>query len=494
MKVAHAENPPNIAIIDAAPMLATTEQLRQQGGPRRVLMQDARYRAEAGKLDVALTGDVMLNRRISMNDEPAFLELRDILQGADVAFANLETTVRHAHEGSPTVSYATYTTMPPKFLDELKWLGVNLLSTANNHAYDYGEGGVLATLDHLEKAELAHAGLGRDLSQARAPGYLDTRNGRVALVAATTTFFPWSRAGDARPDMQGRPGVNALGFNLEYRVPAQTLQMLRETAQALGFAKDAERKAKHFYSANEVPSFDEHQVSFLGATFKAGTQASFAGKADPRDLAGNLKWIREARRQADWVIASIHSHDFAHASVTSASRQAEMTEPLECVAEFAHQAIDAGADLVVGHGSHTVLGIEIYKDRPIFYGLGNFFFQNETMTAFPSDSYERFDLRAEATPADFLDARTDGDRRGHPSEPAFWESVLATCQFENRRPIRIVLYPLDCGYGRPRAQRGRPLLANSQIGQIVIDRIERLSAPLGTKIVRFGDRAVIDLA
>lgn len=457
-------------------------------------MQDARYRAEAGELNVALTGDLMLNRCISMNDEPAFLELRRILQNADVGFANLETTVRHPHEGAPTISYATYTTMPPKFLAELKWLGINLLSTANNHAYDYGEGGVLATLDHLQNAELAHAGLGRNLSQARAPGYLDTPNGRVGLVAATTTFFPWSRAGDARPDVQGRPGVNALGFNVEYRVPARTLEVLRETAQALGFAKDAERKSKHFYSANEVPGFGESQVSFLGATFKAGAEASFVGKADLRDLADNLKWIREARRQADWVIASIHSHDFAHQSVVSASRQAEMTVPLECVTEFAHQAIDVGADMVVGHGSHTVLGIEIYRDRPIFYGLGNFFFQNETMTAFPSDSYERFGLGPDATPADFLDARTDGDRRGHPSEPAFWESVLVTCRFENRQLKRIVLNPVDCGYRRPRAQRGRPLMANRQIGDRVIDRIEALSRPFETNIIRSDDYAVIELA
>jgi len=67
-----------------------------------------------------------------------------------------------------------------------------------------------------------------------------------------------------------------------------------------------------------------------------------------------------------------------------------MTEPIECVREFACRAIDEGADIVVGHGSHTVLGIEIYKGRPILYGVGNFLFQNETITAFPADSYERF--------------------------------------------------------------------------------------------------------
>ncbi len=184
--------------------------------------------------------------------------------------------------------------MPPELLSELNWLGINLLSSANNHAYDFGEGGVLATIDHLKKAGLVHAGLGGNLSQARAPGYLDTRNGRVGLVAATTTFYPWSRAGAARPDMQGRPGINALGFKIEYQVPARTLEVLREAAQALGFTKDSERKSKHFYSASEVPGFGADEVSFLGATFKANdAKPSFVGKADIRDMADNIKWIRE---------------------------------------------------------------------------------------------------------------------------------------------------------------------------------------------------------
>jgi poly-gamma-glutamate synthesis protein (capsule biosynthesis protein) len=39
--------------------------------------------------------------------------------------------------------------------------------------------------------------------------------------------------------------------------------------------------------------------------------------------------------------------------------------------EIAHAAIDAGADVVSGHHSHIARGIEIYRDRPIFHGLGN---------------------------------------------------------------------------------------------------------------------------
>lgn len=170
-----------------------------------------------------------------------------------------------------------------------------------------------------------------------------------------------------------------------------------------------------------------------------------------------------------------------------------MTDPLECVREFACHAIDAGADIVVGHGSHTVLGIEIYKGRPILYGVGNFFFQNETITSFPAESYARFDLPAGATPADFLDARTDKDRKGHPSDPAFWEGVAAVCEFSDRRLERIVLYPVDSGFGRPRAQRGRPVLASGAIAEKILGRIAELSKPFGTVVKRSGDIGTVDI-
>ena len=206
-----------------------------------------------------------------------------------------------------------------------------------------------------------------------------------------------------------------------------------------------------------------------------------------------MKWIREARRQSDWVVASIHSHDFAFSSVSTANRQSEMTEPVECVREFAHAAIDEGADLVVGHGSHTVLGVEIYKGRPILYGVGNFLFQNETIEAFPADSYERFELPAEATPADFLDARTDKDRKGHPSDPLFWEGVAAVCEFEKRKLKRIVLHPVDAGFGRLRAQRGRPVLATGATATKIIERLETLSKPFNTPVRRSGETAVVEI-
>ena len=47
--------------------------------------------------------------------------------------------------------------------------------------------------------------------------------------------------------------------------------------------------------------------------------------------------------------------------------------------------VDAGADLFVGHGPHVLRGVEIYKGKPIFYSLGDFIFQNETLLRLPSE-------------------------------------------------------------------------------------------------------------
>ncbi len=100
------------------------------------------YDSERGEFAMALLGDVMPTRRLSVFQEKRYLKLREILSSADATFANLETCVHQYLEGHLGVSGGTYMTTEPYLLDELKWLGVNLVSCANNHAFDYGEGGV----------------------------------------------------------------------------------------------------------------------------------------------------------------------------------------------------------------------------------------------------------------------------------------------------------------------------------------------------------------
>jgi poly-gamma-glutamate capsule biosynthesis protein CapA/YwtB (metallophosphatase superfamily) len=451
------------------------------------------YQAEKGNFTIALAGDTMLTRKLTPFKEERFMALRDILRGADAAFANLEGTVHAWNEGTPGITQGTFMTTEPKLLEDLKWLGISMVSCANNHAFDYGEGGVLANIKHLDDAGLVHAGTGKNLAEARAPGFLDTPNGRVALIATTATFRQWNQAGEQRPDLRGRPGINPLGFETTHNVDPAAFEQLQRISRELGFEKSHERARKHFYSDKEIPDAKSTELNLMGHRYVRGEGFSIATRASERDLEDNLRWIREARRQADWVVVSVHCHEFGGASLLTAATRAELEEPADFVIDFAHRAIDAGADIVVGHGPHFPLGIEIYKDRPLLHSVGNLIFQNETVGFFPADAYERFDLDLKATPSDFLDARTNGGKKGHPSDPAYWENMFVACAFEKNKLREIKVYPIDQGFGRPRPQRGRPMLAEGEVANRVLERVTRLSARYGTTVHARDDIGVIEL-
>jgi len=82
--------------------------------------------------------------------------------------------------------------------------------------------------------------------------------------------------------------------------------------------------------------------------------------ADRQYLQRFAEDIAALRTKADVVIASCH---------WGLGR-----EVLQYMTEIGHVAIDVGADIVIGHGPHYSLPIEVYKGRPIFYGLGSFSF------------------------------------------------------------------------------------------------------------------------
>jgi poly-gamma-glutamate synthesis protein (capsule biosynthesis protein) len=432
------------------------------------------YDSERGNFTMALTGDSMLTRKLSAFTEERYRALVELLRGADACFTNLETTIREWNEGSPAISRmgrGTFMTTEPWLVDEMRWMGINLLSCANNHAFEYGEEGVLATIRHLEKKGMAHAGTGSNLAEARAPGYLDTPNGRVALIAANATSTrslvsaPWGRAGSQRPDHKGRPGVNPLGFETSFTVDPRAFEELSRIERELGYDPEKEREKRPDETLRKT-------VDFRGSRFVAGEGFSVCTRVDKRDLEENLSW----------VVVSLHWHEFGGDSLRKARSVTECEEPAEFIPVFARETIDAGADLFVGHGPHVPLGVEIYKGHPIFYSLGNFIFQNETVKSFPADAYERFDLDVHATPADWWDARTDGGNKGHPANPLYWENFVALCQFKDKKFSEARLYPIDQGHGKPRAQRGRPLLADEVVAGHVLPRLQRLSRAYGTEV------------
>jgi poly-gamma-glutamate capsule biosynthesis protein CapA/YwtB (metallophosphatase superfamily) len=451
------------------------------------------YRAEERNIRLLLAGDAMPARSLKPFDEPRYTALLDLIRRADAAFANLETTVREPHEGTPSLTQGTPMSTPPALLGELQWMGLKLLSCANNHATDYGDDGLMAMLAHLRRAGIPHAGAGANLAEARKPAYLDTAAGRVALIAATTFYPHWTRAADQRPDALGRPGVNPLDFAVSYTVDGASFAALAKASEGLGLTQARARQRAMFFSAAEAPEDSADTLTFLGQRFLRGKGFAVATKAKPADLEGNLRWIREAKRQADLVIFSLHNHEYGPGGALTAKTNVGMEETASFVADVAHAAIDAGADVVACHGPHLTLGVEVYKGRPILYSLGNFIFQNDNVSVFPAESYQRFGLDEKATPTDFLDARTDHETRGFPASPEYWHGVAAACDFRGGKLACLDLHPLDLGHGRSRAQRGRPMLAAGETAAAILDRVKRLSERYGTTVELEGEVASIKL-
>ncbi len=425
------------------------------------------FAEDSGDITFAFAGDAMPTRRINVHAEPEFLAVAALLRGADVSIANSET-LYHQFEGYPVADagpYGTYVATHPDVIDDLRWLGLDLVATANNHCADYGEAGLLANIANLDARGLPYAGTGRSLTEAARPRYLPTPRGTVALVAVTLTMPPGDhRAGEARGAVKARPGANVLRHSVTHEVPPEAFQALLDLGAGLGPGL-----GRHF--RRDVGDGD--RVTFLGRTFARGAAYRTVTTIDPFDLELNLRWIAEARQLADWVVVSAHCHE------SGATRD----EPPDFAVEFAHRAVDAGCDVVFGHGPHADRGIEVYRGKPILYALGNFIIQNETIPQQPWDFTQRLGLPPTVTTGDAYQARQARSPGGLAQDPAGLRSAVAEVDFRGGRLAEIRLHPLDLGLGTPQRRRaGRPLLAGGEAAAAVIDRFARLSAAFGTTV------------
>jgi poly-gamma-glutamate synthesis protein (capsule biosynthesis protein) len=449
------------------------------------------YDSERGDFKIMLLGDVMPTRRLSVFQEASYLKLKAIISNADASFANLETSVHRYLEGHQNISGGTYMTTEPHLLEDLKWLGVNLVSTANNHAYDYGEEGIVATCRYLDAAGIVHAGSGRHLREARSPAYLDTARGRVALIATTATMPAHAIAGEQRPDAPGRAGINPLRHRVTHVVDERGLMELRRLGAALGYDAAVERRKNLGDARTRGAGGDRKEYMFGSMRFELGDGIALRTSVNERDAEENLRAVKEARRMSDWVVVSLHCHELGGEKLLTAAHRSEIDDMADFVVDFAHRSIDAGADVFVAHGPQEPFGVELYKGRPIFYSLGTAIFELETPQVLAEEAYARYGLGSHAGPADFADTRYQNDSVGHPADPNYWKQIIASCEFSGKKLSRIDLYPLDLGFGKPRWQRGRPVLADDKLGREIIDKVARLSKRRGTEIKWADGRGVI---
>ncbi len=425
---------------------------------------------------LAITGDAVINRRISVHTDERFLALIKAIRDADVGYAHLETLI-HDYDGPETYPAAeaggTWMRSPRFVVDELKWAGFDIVSHASNHSLDYSYGGLYSTWKALDEAGLPHAGTGRNLGDARAPAYLETPKGRVAIISMCSSFTGWAKAGQTRPDVKGRPGLNPLRFY--YVVDAKTLEQIKQVAMKLGLWLRQYDKTWIVHPSG---------LNLATTKFVEGNQPGVTTVVDEEDADGNLRSVSEARRQADWVLVHLHNHQF--------DPDKGYFAPAKFVTVFARACIDAGADVFIGQGSHALLrGIELYKNKPIFYDPGDFMPMSNTVTKLPADFYLWPGYIGEvrtykATPADGYDARSAVPKPVFPpgghSAARVSGSVVAVCSFGgNGKLTELKVYPLT-HVKAPRSQCGLPMLADTEMARKLIEYLAELSSPFGTKV------------
>lgn len=235
-------------------------------------------KSRGGKIESSLSGDLLSK-----------------MQSAD--FLMLNNEFAYSDRGQPLPDKAFTFRSRPENVELLHEMGVDIVSLANNHVYDYGEDALFDTLDILKAAGIPYVGAGRNLDEAAAPYYFEMNGRKIAVVSATQVER------NETPDTKGATEVTA-------------------------------------------------------GTFRCFTKEEFERL---------LLAVREANQNADLTVVYIHWGT-------------ENVDQMHWAQEWqAPEIVDAGADLIVGDHPHCLQKIEYIKGVPVFYSLGNFWFNSKTL-------------------------------------------------------------------------------------------------------------------
>jgi poly-gamma-glutamate capsule biosynthesis protein CapA/YwtB (metallophosphatase superfamily) len=441
--------------------------------PKRPLARELQTSVADGFKLIAV-GDCILSRPLSQysSREPEFAQVLKILKAGNVTYGNLETSILDLRTFKG-FSYTGVDDVPlvadPGVAQDLANMGFHLMSRANNHALDWGIEGMRETTQWADHAGLITAGVGENQGLARAGRYYESDQGRIGIVSMASTFRPTSEALPERGAAPARPGVSGLAVKKTVIVPPDIMRDLANLSRKL-------------FPDSTPPAGDK--LTLFDTTFESGPKRALRYEMDATDLTDILKSVRQAKQQSDFLLVTIHSHEAADTTSPEASNDFQDT-PADFVHVLAKAAIDSGADVFLTTGIHHLGPIEIYKGRPIFYGLGDFFWSDlqEPMPADFEAQYRKSLIGAfrnpdKATDADFVNILNAEAFAGDPP----FESVITESRFDQGRVAEIRLYPLDLGYGMKLTESGIPRVAPAEKGMKILKRLQAISAPYGTRI------------
>ena len=404
------------------------------------------------------------NQSVRVAADPQLSAVARHFRQADLGFANMEGSLFDLSTFKGWQADETgggYPLAPAGVAKDLRALGITVMSKANNHATDWGTEGLVATLASLRAAGIAEAGAGMSLAQARAPVYLKTRDGMAALVDTTSTFTPMSVACPPPnprygPYAKGCPGISVIHVREVHLLP---YAQFRELRSLLG---DLRVTSLQQSWSGELPRQRAGQgvrdLVLGDSVFRAAPASGITWEMNPGDVNAVIRSVRDARQHASFVLFSIHAHEITPYRSPSRGDDNDTGRPASFERKLSHEVIDAGADAVVRNGPHVLGGIEIYEGKPIFYSLGSFFFQFGGSRSYqiPGGALIRF-------------------------SDAWFQTVVPVTTYEHGKMREIRLYPIAIQSSHGPTD-GRPYPADPAQAREILERLQALSAPYGTRI------------
>jgi len=261
-----------------------------------------------------LTGDINL-----MNVTDPTVPFRKTIadfKAADVRFSNMECCL-YAPPGGHAWDNEGFYAAPGAAGESLKFAGIDAVGIANN--VNYGEPAINASVARLDEIGVKHTGAGANRTAAYAPVIIERDGVRYGFLQRTSVYWPTNHEATAHT-----AGVATIKGHTAYQLP------LHKTRP-------------------DIPPAN-----------RPGIPPEILTWPDAKHLQLFKDDVAALRKQVDILVASCHWG--LHKDV------------LDYMPQIAHAAVDSGADVVMGHGPHYSLPVEIYNGKPIFYGLGSFSF------------------------------------------------------------------------------------------------------------------------
>ena len=367
-------------------------------------------------------GDVFVNRPDPAN---AFRHCAPLLQQIDLVFGNCEGAFTDRPRYAPSAGWRVVS--GERNGAGLREAGFHVMACANNHIVDAGHEGLADTLALLHRQGIRTVGAGCDFASAHAAAIEERAGLRVGFL--------------------GNASVYQAGYEARKGVPGLAPMRIHS----------------HYYIAD----WDAYGKVEPGAPPQVRTVPY------PEDVEKLRLQIAATRERSDIIVVSFHWGQ--------ASKPANLTDYERMLG---HTAIDFGADIVLGHHHHFLRGIEIYKGKPIFYGLGHFVFDLPGL----DDALTSLELEKLKAMGDFAIYPREGFPLS-PFHPDARKTLVATCFFDGGRMTAAGFVPCMINGDN----HAVPVDPASPDGEAIVNYMREISRAAGLKTrYRCGERRVGD--